>query len=654
MVWGLGIQAEDGSVAIGRDNRAPVSIVNGIPPGQVTELVRLAVSGRPGDYTELLRRLDAMIPADSRMRAEALARFFAALGETEVPPEDLTERLVEIARRYQALLTQLESTSSTDLEVQRLKTEAREALDLGDFGRTEELLNRAKTRDLLAIEQMRAAMELLQADLDARQLSAAEAAAENGALMMTQLRYADAARYFAEAGELTPETHPVPLSGQLASWAEAAWYAGDYRTAVNAGSRALALDEAQSLTDDTQLGLRVNNLAVFYQALGRYAEAEPLYKRALVIREKALGSEHPDVAQSLNNLAMLCQLTDRYAEAEPLLRRALVIREKTLGSEHPDVAQSLNNLAMLCQLTDRHAEAEPLYQRAIAIGKKALGNEHPDFATWFNNLAKLYDDTGRYAEAEPLYQRALSIQEKTLGPEHPYVAHPLYNLAMLYSNTGRYAEAGPLLRRAVAINEKAGGREHSYGAHPRRNLHQASDHSYTKAERNHQLALVMREKALGSEHPDLAYPLHNLAVFYKALGRYAEAEPLYERALVIREKALGPEHPHVAQSLNNLAIHYYDTGHYAKAEPLLRRALVILKKTFPPEHPDLAQVRKNYSKLVDQLGHSKATFADRADGGLGLAAIQQFSINPFNRIGRNTTCPCGSGKKFKNCHLSRL
>ena len=39
----------------------------------------------------------------------------------------------------------------------------------------------------------------------------------------------------------------------------------------------------------------LNNLAVLYQAQGRYAEAEPLYQRALAIREKALGPEHPDV-----------------------------------------------------------------------------------------------------------------------------------------------------------------------------------------------------------------------------------------------------------------------------------------------------------------------------------------------------------------------
>src|SRR4051794_16613932 len=211
-----------------RDNT--ISIVSGIPHEQAAEFVRLAVSSRPGDYTELLRRLDAMIPTDSRLRNEALAGFFAILGETEVPPQDLTKRLVEIARRYKDLLARLEATSSTDPEVQRLKEQAREALEAGDFGRTEELLNQAKVRDLSAVEQMQAALERIQADLDARRLSAAEAATENGDLMMTQIRYADAARYYAEAVGLTPEKYAEQLSARLTNWAEAAWRGGDYQT----------------------------------------------------------------------------------------------------------------------------------------------------------------------------------------------------------------------------------------------------------------------------------------------------------------------------------------------------------------------------------------------------------------------------------------
>jgi hypothetical protein len=42
-----------------------------------------------------------------------------------------------------------------------------------------------------------------------------------------------------------------------------------------------------------------------YQAQGRYADAEPLYKRFLATKEKALGPDHSSTATSLNNLAWL-------------------------------------------------------------------------------------------------------------------------------------------------------------------------------------------------------------------------------------------------------------------------------------------------------------------------------------------------------------
>ena len=99
--------------------------------------------------------------------------------------------------------------------------------------------------------------------------------------------------------------------------------------------------------DHPEVGTSLNNLALLYQAQGRYAAAEPLYKRSLKIGETALGPGHPDVATSLNNLAELYQVQGRYAAAEPLYKRSLKIREIALGPDHPDVGQSLNNLAFL-------------------------------------------------------------------------------------------------------------------------------------------------------------------------------------------------------------------------------------------------------------------------------------------------------------------
>jgi hypothetical protein len=57
----------------------------------------------------------------------------------------------------------------------------------------------------------------------------------------------------------------------------------------------------------------------------------------------------------------------------------------------------------------------------------------------------------------------------------------------------------------------------------------------------------------GSEHPEVAADLDDLALLLQAQGDLASARPLYERALAICEKAPGPKHPDTARTLNNLA-----------------------------------------------------------------------------------------------------
>lgn len=125
---------------------------------------------------------------------------------------------------------------------------------------------------------------------------------------------------------------------------------------------------------------------------------------------------------------------------------------------------------------------------------------------------------------------------------------------------------------------------------------------YRQAIRFAEQALAIREKVLGSEHPDTAASLNNLAFLYKILGQNEKALPLYQRALVIREKVLGLEHADTAQSLNNLAGLYYTLGQYEQALSLYKRALVIREKVLGPEHPDTAASLNNLAHFYRTLG----------------------------------------------------
>ncbi|WP_437542208.1 tetratricopeptide repeat protein [Sorangium sp. So ce367] len=169
---------------------------------------------------------------------------------------------------------------------------------------------------------------------------------------------------------------------------------------------------------------------------------------------------------------------------------------------------------------------------------------------------------------------------------------------------GRYDEAIPLARRALELRERALGSEHPDVATSLNNLAGLlqTKGDYAAAEPLHRRALAIREKALGPEHPDVATSLNDLAGLLQAKGDYAAAEPLYRRALAIREKALGPEHPDVAQSLNNLFLLLRARGDYAAAEPLYRRALAIREKVLGPEHPNVATSLNELALLFKARG----------------------------------------------------
>ena len=115
-------------------------------------------------------------------------------------------------------------------------------------------------------------------------------------------------------------------------------------------------------------------------------------------------------------------------------------------------------------------------------------------------------------------------------------------------------------------------------------------------------ALSLGEHEFGSEHPNTATLLNELALIYRALGRYTAAEPLNKRALAIYEKTLGPKHRHVATSLSNLAALYVDQGRYAEAVPLYQRAFLIAQRALGPDHAQVADIRSSLGALVEVLG----------------------------------------------------
>ncbi len=87
----------------------------------------------------------------------------------------------------------------------------------------------------------------------------------------------------------------------------------------------VALWPGLALAQSAALMEAFNQSKALYEQ-GRYGEAERFAKKALKLSEREFGSSHSTTGVMLNELALVYQAQGRYAEAELLYKRSLAIR----------------------------------------------------------------------------------------------------------------------------------------------------------------------------------------------------------------------------------------------------------------------------------------------------------------------------------------
>ncbi|KAJ3571480.1 hypothetical protein NPX13_g5363 [Xylaria arbuscula] len=91
------------------------------------------------------------------------------------------------------------------------------------------------------------------------------------------------------------------------------------------GQAVLEVDGAVNTERNSNL---LHNIAESYFILGKYDNAELLYRQTLELREEVLGREHPDTLASMNNLAGVLDSQGKYEEAE-----AILASQRTVSSD---------------------------------------------------------------------------------------------------------------------------------------------------------------------------------------------------------------------------------------------------------------------------------------------------------------------------------
>jgi tetratricopeptide (TPR) repeat protein len=292
--------------------------------------------------------------------------------------------------------------------------------------------------------------------------------------------------------------------------------------------------------------------------------------------------------------------------AEPIPESLLDV--PVMGDKGVDVREALADLACYSLVT--RATGEPTFTVHRLVQEVTRRETREDAARssleealhWIDD-AFVGDpqDVRVWSTLDPLTPHAREVaghaDATDVGGRTSYL---LTRIGLLLKVKARYIEAEALQRHALVIAEKTLDSDHPELAIRLNNLAQLLQETNRLAEAEPLMrrALDIGERSLGPDHPKVATRLNNLAQLLQDTDRLAEAEPLMRRALDIDERSLGPDHPDVAIDLNNLAAMLQNTDRLAEAEPLARRALAIDERSFGPDHPAVARDLNNLAQLL--------------------------------------------------------
>jgi predicted HTH transcriptional regulator/tetratricopeptide (TPR) repeat protein len=327
--------------------------------------------------------------------------------------------------------------------------------------------------------------------------------------------------------------------------------------------------------------------------------------RSFALSYERLNPHSAEDAIALRLLARAAYLVPGEIIPEALLRATLELPTDDLDAELSAEAalERLVGLGLLERETDEGLRMHRLvgaYVRQVSTDSEAQGAAERAVIVAAANLT----NAPNLAPISSFLPVLRAVTDAALGRVDGRVADLCTWLGKHLYELGFYASAQPYLERALAISESILGSEHPDTASSLNNLAlllQAKG-DYTAARPLYEHALALRESVLGADHPDTAGSLNNLALLLQAQGEYAAARPLYERALAISEAVLGAEHPDTASSLNNLAFLLQAQGDYAAARPLYERALALRESVLGAEHPDTAGSLNNLALLLQAQG----------------------------------------------------
>ncbi|MCC6407071.1 MAG: serine/threonine protein kinase [Planctomycetes bacterium] len=391
--------------------------------------------------------------------------------------------------------------------------------------------------------------------------------------------------------------------------AKSMWDLGLFELGERTARESLAVLRREAGDRDTDTLSAINMHGLHLRALGRAAEAEPLYREALDGYREVLGPDHPntlscmsslalllqqlneseeaerlaresvtrsraartDVFQPLVNLASVLEVRGSVEEAQTCLREALDLRREQHASEQPDALTAANNLGLLLLRAGRRDEAEELLRATVASQRGLLGDRHSSTLSAIHNLALVCQAQGKLPEAAALLRETIAGWRATVDPHDSRLLGALRILGVLLINSGRADEAEPCLRETWLGYRATLGDTDRTTLSVESNLEEAvrAQRRLDEAEALAREWTAVRRKALGERDPDTLEAIRALASTLRLAGRPAEAEPFYREALEGLRAVRGEDYVLTLRSRIGLAHVLRARGAFAEAESML-------------------------------------------------------------------------------------
>ncbi|KAF5829666.1 hypothetical protein DUNSADRAFT_15666 [Dunaliella salina] len=336
--------------------------------------------------------------------------------------------------------------------------------------------------------------------------------------------------------------------------------------------------------DDLLTMTAEHTLAQCLHELGDHEGGLAHAERVFQSRRQTLGEQHTSTCDAATTQAVCYRSLGKFEEAEEIFRSVLARKEGDPTPDSSGLVAAISDLAGCLMLRGKYADARQLLVHGHSLSLDSFGKHGHTTLNIASNLAGCYVLEGEYGEGQELHKEILDVRIQKFGPHHPASAASMVSLGGCMRAQGNPEGAYQLYSEAAHIRTNMLGAAHPLTLTVRNSLAiclEALGRS-SEAEPIYLEVLKGREDALGPEHPDTLQTVNDLGCCYAFnLDVPEKAELLFRRSVSGRKLSLGPDHPDTLVSLNNLAVSMRMQNKNYDAVPLLQEAFTAYQQQLP-------------------------------------------------------------------------